>query len=162
MDLGTTYRCPSLSFRRYFLYPIPVSSQTIDDVVASLPDLDDFGFGWDRIDGFVVAVESVTAAIYLRAFFAHRPADKNGDPLLEDHEIWIEDERRQECETMLRENCPSPAQWFEVVRVSFADDTDHRAFGEAYSRITGLPNAFSRPSARAPDDKCPRPIETPR
>lgn len=120
---------------------------TMMEVVASLPDVDEVGFGWDRVDGFVVAVESLTAATYLRAAFPHRPADKDGASLLEYHEIWVEDDRRKECETMLRENCPSAARWFEVVRVSFADDDEHRAFGEAYSRITGLPNAFSPPPA---------------
>jgi hypothetical protein len=109
------------------------------EFVMNLPGIDGTGLQWDRIDACVVAVESLSTAIYLRAMFEYRPN------VLEDFEVWVEDDRREECQSMLRENCPSPAAWFDLIQVSFATEDEHRAFGAAYTRLTGLPNLFSPP-----------------
>lgn len=129
--------------RRNFLYPVPEGFQVMLAVVNSLQGDEKTEVGWSRHNGCVVALSSITAAIYLRAEFTHRPADIHGQSLLEDHEIWVEDENRHVCERMLAENCPCSAKWFDVIEVSFATDDEHRAFGAAYTAITGLPNVFS-------------------
>jgi hypothetical protein len=132
-----------VNHRRYFLYPVPDGLPTMLTVVNSLRGDDETEFGWSRLSASLVALSSLTAAIYLRAVFTHRPTDITGASLLEDHEVWVDDEDRPECETMLRENCPSQAAWFDLIEVSFANDDEHRSFGAAYTAITGLPNAFT-------------------
>src|ERR1039458_9778837 len=107
------------------------------EFVMNLPGIDGAGLQWDRIDACVVAVESLVSAIYLRAAFEYRPN------VLEDFEVWVDDDRREECEHLLLENCPSPAAWFDLIQVSFFTEDEHRAFGAGYTRLTGLPNLFS-------------------
>jgi hypothetical protein len=109
---------------------------------------------WSWTSASVVKVTSLTTAVYLRAAFSYRPTDIDGDALLEDYEIWVDDEDRPECERMLRENCPasSPAVWVDVIEVAFATEDEHRAFAAAYSAVTGMPNAFTPPTTLlAPD-----------
>lgn len=142
-DECPTADAPAAPTRRNFLYPVPDGVAMMLAVVNSLQGDDETEFGWSRRNGCVVALSSLTAAIYLRAVFTHRPADIHGESLLEDHEIWVEDENRHVCERMLAENCPCSAKWFDVIEVSFATDDEHRAFGAAYTAITGLPNVFS-------------------
>ena len=132
-----------MTHRRYFLYPVPDGLPTMLAVVNSLEGDEDTEFGWSRLSASLVVLSSLTAAIYLRAVFTHRPTDIHGASLLEDHEVWVEDEDRPECEQMLLENCPSPAAWFDLIEVSFATEDEHRAFGAAYTAITGLRNAFT-------------------
>jgi hypothetical protein len=129
--------------RHYFIYPVPQDHMMLLKVVNALQGDDETQFGWRRISASIVAVSSLTAAIYLRAVFEHRPSDIDGAPLLDDREVWIEDEDRSECERLLAENCPSAAAWFDLIEVSFANDDEHRSFGAAYTAITGLPNAFT-------------------
>ena len=132
-----------MNHRRYFLYPVPDGLPTMLTVVNSLRGDAETEFGWSRLSASLVVLSSLTAAIYLRAVFTHRPTDITGASLLEDHEVWVEDEDRPECERMLLENCPSPAAWFDLIEVSFATEDEHREFGAAYTAITGLRNAFS-------------------
>jgi hypothetical protein len=128
--------------RRHFIYPVPDDFRTLLAVVNSVNEDREAKIGWFLLSASLVAVSSVTAAIYLRAAFEHRPHDIRGDSLLEPHEIWVEEEDRSECERLLAENCPSPAQWYDLIQVSFATEDDHRQFAAAYTRITGLRNAF--------------------
>ena len=128
--------------RHHFIYPVPDDYLMLLKVVGALQGDEETQFGWRRINASIVAVSNVTTAIYLRAVFEHRPEDIHGDALLEPHEVWVEDEDRPECERLLAENCPSPAQWFDLIQVSFGDDDEHRRFGDAYTAITGLPHAL--------------------
>ena len=132
-----------MTCRRTFIYPVPDDFMMMLKVVNSLQGDEETQFGWVRLTASLVAVESITAAIYLRAIFEHRPTDINGDALLEPHEVWVEDEDRPECERLLAENCPSLVQWYDLIQVSFATEDEHRRFGAAYTAITGMRNAFS-------------------
>jgi hypothetical protein len=132
-----------MSERTYFVYPVPEIEGMLFEVVEALTGDEDTQFGWETQNAYVVAVEELTAAIYLRAVFTERPTDKVGVCILEDHEIWVERHRRPECETLLAENCPSTVQWFDLLEVSFATEDQHRQFAAAYTAITGLGNAFS-------------------
>jgi hypothetical protein len=140
--------------RRCFLYPTPDGAKTMLAIEDRLQiDGEEPPFEWDPVGASVVRVESDVAAIYLRANFEYRPVDIHGGPLLEPNEIWVDDGDRDECERVLRENCPSSATWFDLFEVSFATDDEHREFAAAYTQITGLPSAFSRePNA---GDICP-------
>jgi hypothetical protein len=127
-------------------YPAPQGSQTMVAVEKSLQGDGETQFAWWPINASVVEVTSLTDAIYLRFAFSYRLTDINGAALLDDHEVWVDDEDRLECERMLRENChcPSSAQkWFELFEVEFADDDEHRRFGASFTALTGLPNAFT-------------------
>jgi hypothetical protein len=138
-----------MNHRRYFLYPVPDDTGTLLAVVNSLSGDDETEFGWIRLHASLVAVSTITAAIYLRTVYSYRPTDITGASLLEHHEVWVDDEDRPECERMLVENCPCQAQWFDLIQISFTDDDEHRTFAAAYSRITGLPNPFSPVPTRA-------------
>jgi hypothetical protein len=130
---------------RHFLYPAPDGPKTMVAVEDILRVDGDTPFAWWRIDASVVQVKSLTTAIYLRCAFPYRPIDIGGDALLDDYEVWVDDEDKQECERMLKENCApsSSARFLDLIEVEFADDDEHRRFGAVYTAITGLPNAFS-------------------
>ncbi len=127
---------------RHFLY-LAHGWQTMMAVMKAMPDDDDTGFfGWDFVDAYVVRVADVVAAIYLRACFPERPVAVDDTEILESLEIWVEADDRREAEHILADNCRCHHEWFQVFRISFDRDKDHRAFAEAYTEVTGLDNAF--------------------
>lgn len=128
---------------RDFLYPFPDDDlNSLWRVMDELPDADHAALDWTATRAFVVAVADPTAAVYLRmAFDTDRLIALDGDSLLEPDEVLIGADDRAKCERLLIEECPSVTQWSALVRISVLNDKAHRAFGAAYTAITGLPNA---------------------
>ena len=121
---------------RYYLYPVPEAPHTLlFEVVRDLPADD-----WMILGAAVVAVSDPVAAIYLRACFPERPLGRNGAEVLDPCEVWIEEDEREEAERLLREACPSPAAWFQVLQVAFDDDASRHAFDQGYTVLTRVPH----------------------
>ena len=123
---------------RYYLYPVPEAPHTLlFQVVRDLP-VDD----WMTLSATVVAVADPVAAIYLRACFPERPLGRNGTEVLDPCEVWVEEDEREEAERLLREACPSPAAWFQVLQVAFDDEAARRAFTQVYADLTRVPHGL--------------------
>ena len=121
---------------RYYLYPVPEAPHTLlFQVVRDLPEDD-----WMILSATVVAVADPVAAIYLRACFPERPVGRNGTEVLDPCEVWVEEDEREEAERLLREACPSPAAWFQVLQVAFDDDASRLAFARNYTALTSVPH----------------------
>lgn len=125
---------------RDFLYPFP------DDELASLWRVMDAmsaehstSLDWEAADICLVSIPDPAAAIYLHmAFGQPRFAALNGEPLFHPDEVVIGIQDRTSCERLVA-NCPE-AKWSALVRMSFESNEVHRAFGAAYTEITGMPN----------------------
>ena len=135
---------------RYFLYLLPNGADTMAGVMDIMLAADDETFfDWEPMAGAVVKVSTLSTAVYLRTCFPHRPANIDGDPILRPDEIWVPEQDRAEAERMIRDECSSPHEWFDVSKLGFDTEDEHRRFGAAYTQLTGLENACS-PEPQAP------------
>jgi hypothetical protein len=44
---------------------------------------------------------------------------------------------------LLRDNCPTPHAWFDIIKLAFATDEEHRRFAAVYTELTGLESSYS-------------------
>lgn len=123
---------------RHWPYPFPLDDhgalfwEVLDRVsIKYRADLD-----WTLAEKFLVVLADVKAAIYLRlAFDNGRLMSVDGSPILEEHEVLIADHEREACEALLRDNCPSEAEWFALVVLHARTDAARQAFNDAYRAV---------------------------
>ena len=136
---------------RDWLYPFPDDDlDSLWQIMDRLPVEMSSDLDWAAPRAFVVTVAKPKVAVYLRMAFENDRLDGlalDGLPLLSQDEVLISLDDRAECERMLAENCPSTVRWSALVRISVLSDEAHRAFGAAYTAITGLPSAAPDRSA---------------
>lgn len=85
---------------------------------------------------YVVRIEQWTTLFYLKsAEVVHGLEDDNGTSILDEKEAVVLAKDREECERLLREQCPSDVRWFKLVHVLAKTDGDMAAFRAAYERL---------------------------
>ena len=78
----------------------------------------------------------LNAAVYLRLAFGGRTlTGTDGLPILEEHEVLIHTDERDECEALLRENCRAEARWYSVILIHTRSQAAWLAFDEAYRAV---------------------------
>lgn len=123
---------------RHWVYPFPADDgvDLLWEVLDRMPEMFGAVLDWTLTDKFVVAVADVNAAVYLRmALDGSRLPGTNGVPILEHHEVLVADSEREECERLLRENCPAEAEWFRIIVVHAQTEAAWLAFDEAYRAV---------------------------
>jgi hypothetical protein len=123
---------------RHWVYPLPADGAVglLWEVFEQVPTKFGADLDWTLTDKLVVAVSNVTAAVYLRmACGGSRLLGADGLPVLEQNEVLIHIDERDECEAMLRENCRAEAEWYSVVVISARSQAAQQAFDEAYQAV---------------------------
>lgn len=97
-----------------------------------------------RSSGLILVTPTdATAAVYLRMAFGQNDlTGADGESNLEGHEVLVLDQQRDECEALLRDACPSDANWFDLVFIFAQSHEAHRAFHDAYRAVIGHPTAI--------------------
>lgn len=125
---------------RHWSYPLPAddSLEVLWEVMDRIPEVFSTELDWTLTDTLMVAVDDVTAAVYIRlAFDGSRLSGTDGPPVLEPNEVLISVADHAKCEAMLRENCRAAATWFSVIVVSSQTEEAWQAFDDAYRAVVG-------------------------